>query len=131
MMKAAVRYFSRSGNTKAVAEAIAQAAGVRAVPVDAADAALTEPADVLFIGGALYAYGLDRHLTDYLRSLKAGDAKKAVIFSTSWLSKHAVDLIRRGLTEAGIPAEAAYFYAKNRPDDAQLKEAAAFAERFL
>ena len=93
MMKAAVRAGSRSGNTKAVAEAIAQAAGVRAVPADA--------------------------------------AKKAVIFSTSWLSKHAVDLIRRGLTEAGIPAEAAYFYAKNRPDDAQLKEAAAFAERFL
>ena len=130
-MKAAVRYFSRSGNTKAVAEAIAGAAGVRAIPVDAADAALDEPADVLFIGGALYAYGLDRRLTDYLRTLKADDAKKAVIFSTSWLSRHAVDLIRRGLTEAGIPAEEAYFYVKSRPDDAQLKEAAAFAEKFL
>ncbi len=130
-MKAAVRYFSRSGNTKAVAEAIAQAAGVTAVPVDAADAALAEPTDVLFIGGALYAYGLDRRLTDYLRTLKADDAKKAVIFSTSWLSRHAVDLIRRGLTEAGIPAEEAYFYVKSRPDDAQLKEAAAFAEKFL
>lgn len=58
-MNAAVRYYSRSGNTKAVAEAIAKGAGVQAVSVDAADAKITEPVDVLFIGGALYAYGLD------------------------------------------------------------------------
>ena len=38
-MKTAVRYYSRSGNTKAVAEAIAEAAGVKAVPVDSPDAA--------------------------------------------------------------------------------------------
>ena len=130
-MKAAVRYYSRSGNTRALAEAIAAAAGVAAVSVDQKEAALTEPADVLFIGGALYAYGLDNSLKAYLKTLKKGDAKKAVIFSTSWLSKHAVDLIRSGLEEAGIPAEKAFFYAKNRPSEAQLQEAAAFAKKYL
>ena len=68
-MKAAVRYYSRSGNTKAAAEAIAEAAGVPAVSVDAPNAALNEPVDVLFIGGALYAYGLDGHLKAYLKTL--------------------------------------------------------------
>ena len=130
-MKIAVRYYSRSGNTKAVAEAIAKAAGVEAVSVDAKDAALAEPADVLFIGGALYAYGLDSHLKDYLGTLKKGDAKKAVIFSTSWLSKHALDLIRKALTEAGIPADAETFYAKGKPGEAQLKAAAAFAKKWV
>lgn len=130
-MKAAVRYYSRSGNTRAVAEAIAKASGVFAVSVDQDNAALTEPVDVLFIGGALYAYGLDSHLKGYLKTLRKEDAKKAVVFSTSWLSRHSVDLIRKGLAEAGIPVADEYFYVKSRPGDDQLKEAEAFARKFL
>ncbi len=130
-MKAAVRYYSRSGNTKAVAEAIARAAGTRAVSVDAQDARITEPVDVLFIGGALYAYGLDSHLKDCLKALKPDDAKKAVVFSTSWISRHAIDLIKKGLAEAGIPVEEEAFYVKNRPNAQQLKDAEAFAGKFL
>ena len=41
-MKNAVRYYSRSGNTKAVAEAVAQAIGTDAVSVDSASAPLQE-----------------------------------------------------------------------------------------
>ncbi len=130
-MKVEVRYYSRSGNTKSVAEAIAAQAGVSAVSVDSADAPLKETADVLFIGGALYAYGLDSNLKNYLKTLKKYDAKKAVVFSTSWLSKHSVDLIKKGLTEAGIPVEPEFFYVKNTPSEAQLKEAAEFARKFL
>ena len=130
-MRAAVRYYSKTGNTKALAEAIAQGAGVSAVSVDADDAALQEPVDVLFIGGALYAYGLDKKLNAYLKTLKKDDAKKAVVFSTSWISKHSIDLIRKGLTEAGIPVEAETFYVKNRPNEKQLKEAAEFAKKYM
>ena len=130
-MKAAVRYYSRTGNTKAAAMAIARAAGVQAVSVDSADAPLGGPVDVLFIGGALYAYGIDGHLKDYLRSLRAEDVKKAVIFSTSWISKHAIDLIRKELAAKGIPAADEVFYAKNRPNEKQLLEAARFAGKFL
>ena len=130
-MHAAVRYFSRSGNTKAVAEAIAAAAGVSAVSVDGSDAPIQEPVDVLFIGGALYAYGIDSHLKDYLKTLKPRDAKRAVVFSTSWISKHSIDLIKKGLSEAGIPVEEASFHVKSKPTEAQLQEAAAFAKAFL
>ena len=130
-MQAAVRYYSRSGNTKAVAEAIAEAANVTAVSVDQENAVLTEPVDVLFIGGALYAYGLDAHLKDYLKTLKSGDAKKAVVFSTSWISKHSIDLIKKGLAEAGIPVEEEFFYAKSKPNAQKLAEAKGFAEKFI
>lgn len=130
-MRAAVRYYSRSGNTKAVAEAIAEAAGVSAISVDASDAAITEPVDVLFIGGALYAYGLDSHLKDYLKTLKKDDAKQAVVFSTSWISKHSIDLIKKALSEAGISVVSESFYVKNRPNDAQLKATADFARKYL
>ena len=130
-MNTAVRYYSRSGNTKAVAEAIAGAAGVPAVSVDSADAALAAPVDVLFIGGALYAYGIDSHLKAYLKTLTKSDVKKAVVFSTSWISKHAIDLIKKELSEKGIPVADEVYYVKNKPNEAQLKDAAAFAKKYL
>jgi len=130
-MNIQVRYYSRSGNTKAVADAIAKKAGVPAVSVDSLDAAIVESTDVLFIGGALYAYGLDRHLKEYLGALDGSKVRKAVVFSTSWLSRHSIDLIRKGLEEKGIKVEAETFYVKSRPNEAQLKAAAEFAEKFI
>ena len=130
-MNIAVRYYSKSGNTKAVAEAVAEAVGVKAVSVDASQADIKEPVDLLFIGGALYAYGLDKHLKEYLKTLKKESVKKAVVFSTSWLSKHSVDLIKNGLKEVGIPVEEEFFYVKNKPNDEQKKQAADFARKFI
>ncbi len=130
-MNIAVRYYSKSGNTKAVADAVAQAVGTKAVSVDAAQADIKEPVDLLFIGGALYAYGLDKHMKEYLKTLKKQNVKKAVVFSTSWLSKHSVDLIKNGLREAEIPVEEEFFYVKNKPSDEQKKQAADFARKFI
>ena len=130
-MSYAVRYYSRSGNTKALADVIAAATGTRAISVDAADAATGAPVDVLFVGGALYAYGIGSHLKNYLKSLKSHDAVQAVVFSTSWVSKHAIDLIRKGLEEVGIPVADDVLYMRSKPDADQLEEAAAFARRFV
>lgn len=130
-MNVQVRYYSRSGNTKAVADAIAKAAGVSAISVDQVNAAISESVDVLFIGGALYAYGLDSHMKDYLNALDGSKVKKAAIFSTSWISKHSLDLIRKGLMEKGIQVEAETFYVKSKPNETQLKDAATFAEKFI
>ena len=129
----AVRYFSRSGNTAAVAEAMARALGVPAVSVADSDAALEEKADILFIGGALYAYGLDEKLNEYLNTLSADKVGKAVVFSTSWISKHATDLIKTALESKGIEV-ADSFYARVRVgakiSDKQLKAASDFAKKF-
>ena len=128
-MKNAVRYYSRSGNTKTAAEAIARAIGTDAVSVDSASASLQEPVDVLFIGGALYAYGIDKHLKAYLGSLKKDQVKKAVVFSTSWISKHAIDLIKDELNRKGIPVEKETLYFKGKPGEKQLQDAANVARR--
>ena len=128
-MKNAVRYYSRSGNTRTAAEAIARAIGTDAVSVDSASASLQEPVDVLFIGGALYAYGIDKHLKAYLGSLKKDQVKKAVVFSTSWISKHAIDLIKGELNRKGIPVEKETLYFKGKPGEKQLQDAANVARR--
>lgn len=130
-MNIAVRYYSRSGNTRLVAEAIANAAGVPAVSVDSPEAGLDEPVDVLFIGGALYAYGIDAHLDAYLQSLKKENVKKAVIFSTTWISKHSIALIRDRLANQGIDAAEESLYFRGKPNERQLKQAGMFAKQFL
>ncbi|MBR3512496.1 MAG: flavodoxin [Clostridia bacterium] len=128
-MNIAVRYYSRSGNTKGVAEAIAKGVGVEAISVDSEDSKINEDVDVLFVGGALYAYGLDKHLKTYLSELDGSKVKKAVVFSTSWISKHSIDLIKKGLSEKNIPVEEEYFYSKSAPTDAVLKEAEEFGKK--
>ena len=128
-MSIAVRYFSRGGVTKRVADIIAGQAGVKAVSVDAADAALTEKTDVLFIGGALYAYGLDKKLTAYLGSLDGSRVGEAVVFSTSWLSKHAIDLIKKALAAKGIKVREEFLYLKSGQVDKRTAEIKAFADK--
>lgn len=53
-MSTAVRYFSKLGNTKKIAEAIAEGAGTAVVSVTD-EPELKERVDVLFLGGAPYA----------------------------------------------------------------------------
>lgn len=130
-MSTAVRYYSRSGNTQKVAEYIAEAAGVKAISVDANDAELSEKVDVLFIGGALYAYGIDDNLKQYLKTLSGDKVGKAVVFSTSWLSKHALDLIKNALTEKGISVESDALYFKSKAVDGGKDEAVRFAKKYI
>lgn len=130
-MKAAVRFYSRAGNIMGIAQALADGAGVEAVSVDQPEAVLTEKVDVLFIGGALYAYGLDKHLKAYLDSLSAEQVGKAVVFSTSWVSKHALDLIRKSLEEKQIEVDKRTFYCKSKEVNAQKESARVFAKSFL
>ena len=82
---------------------------------------------MLFIGGALYAYGLDKHLKSYLESLDPAKVGKAVIFSTSWISRHSIDLIRNALTKKGIAVAPETFYVKNKANEKQLEDAREFA----
>lgn len=127
-MKCAVRYYSRSGNIRLLAEAIADELGVPSVSVDAPEAKLSGHTDVLFIGGALYAYGLDKKLVSYIRTLDSDMVGRAILFSTTWLSKHSFDLMRKELEARGIAVAERTFYAKNKPSAECLKEAKAFAD---
>lgn len=54
-MKTAVRYFTMTGNTKKLAEAIAAALDVTAEDLSKP---LTEDVDVLFLGSSVYAAGV-------------------------------------------------------------------------
>ena len=55
-MKIAVRYYTRSGNTRKLAEAVAKAVNTQANDVSVP---LTEKADILFLGCSYYAFDVD------------------------------------------------------------------------
>ncbi|WP_458459575.1 flavodoxin family protein [Pseudobutyrivibrio sp.] len=127
----AVRYYSKSGNTKLLAEAIGKGAGVIPISVDEDSAKITEDIDVLFIGGALYAYGLDKVMNEYLAGIDGSKVKKAVVFSTSWISKHSIDLIKKALVAKGIEVADETCYVRNKPNEKQMAEAEAFAKKMM
>ncbi|MCL2125716.1 MAG: flavodoxin domain-containing protein [Oscillospiraceae bacterium] len=78
-MNIAVRYQSRGGNSKAVAEAIAKEAGVIASPLDVP---LDRLIDLLFIGGGIYAWNIDNELRAYLQNLDPNAVKSVAAFTT-------------------------------------------------
>ena len=89
-MKIAVRYQSRGGNTKAVAEAIAKEVGVKA---EAIDTPLAEPVDILFVGGAIYAFGMDESLKKYLQDLNPQGVESVTAFSTGGMMSIAKKIV--------------------------------------
>lgn len=62
-MKLAVRYFTRSGNTKRLAEAVAQALGQQALDLSHP---LSERVDLLVLGCSYYAFDVDPAVKSFL-----------------------------------------------------------------
>ena len=135
-MNVRVVYKSKKGHTKRLAEAIARGAGVQAESVEAA--AVSEPIDMLFIGGALYAGNIDKALENFLNNLTALQVKKAVIFGTS-AKGSAIDPIRALLGNKHIAVVSDGFFCKGgflwmnrgKPDEDDLMRAEAFAKGFV
>ena len=82
-MKVEIRYYTRSGNTKKLAEAIAKAVGVKARTVDEP---LKEDVDILFLGSSVYAYGVDDSVKKFISNIDVRIGK-VVNFSTAALIK--------------------------------------------
>lgn len=76
----AVRYCSKTGNTKKMAEMIAKQLGVTAEPVDTP---LTYPIQKLFLGGAIHMASLDKELKHFAENLDSEKIREVVIFGTS------------------------------------------------
>ena len=79
-MDIAVRYCSKTkfGNTRRIAEAIADGIGVKAVSI-ADEPKLKEKVDILFLGGAPYANIMDPELKEYAEKLDSKMVSKVVL----------------------------------------------------
>lgn len=82
-MNIQVVYHSQGGNTKKVAEAIAQELRVTAIPIEQARDICRESIDLLLIGDGMYFGGMSGEMKQFIDTLAPQNIKKAAVFSTS------------------------------------------------
>ena len=132
-MKIAVRYYTKTGNTKRLAEAVAQAVGVEALPISSP---VTEQVDVLFLGNSYYAFSIDPEVRSFIRSLDKSMIGKIVNFGSAAMLNSTWKKVKAEADKVGIPMDAREFHCKGefkglhkgKPDAEDLSAAAAFAK---
>lgn len=125
----AVRYFSKIGNTKQIAEAIAEGIGEKAVSITD-EPELREHVSLLFLGGAPYANIMAPELRAYAENLSADRVDRVVLFTTSNWSRRTVRALKKMLREKGIPVEDEYFYAHMLQIKNRLEAAREFGRKY-
>ncbi len=129
-MKVEIRYFSKLGHTKDIANAMGEELGIEAKSIVDAPS-LSEKADILFLGGAPYANVMDDRLRQYAKGLDPEKVGLVVLFTTSNWSKRTANSLRKILTEKGIKVNEEYFYAHMLKIKARTPEAKKFARKFV
>ncbi len=130
-MKIAVRYFTMSGNTKRLAEAVAEAVQAEALDISVP---LTEKADILFLGCSYYAFDVDAAVKQFIADNK-DRIGKIVCIGTSAMMKSVKKPVGKIAAPLGITVAAEEFHCrgefkmlhKGRPDAEDLAKAADFA----
>ena len=135
-MKIAVRYYTKTGNTKRLAEAVAKAVGVEALPISTP---VTEPVDILFLGNSYYAFSIDPEVRNFVRGLDKGKVGRIVNFGSAAMLNSTYKKVEAEAAKVGIPVDAREFHCKGefkgihkgKPDETDLAAVAAFAKSFL
>ncbi len=131
-MTVAVRYYSRGGNTKKLADAVARAVGTEAKPISEK---LDSDTDVLFLCTAPYAFDVDDEVKSFIARIDVS-VKKAVAVSSSAMLKSIRKYLEKPFAEKKIPLSQKEFSCRGqflvlhrgKPDDGDLKAAADFAK---
>ncbi len=135
-MKAAVRYYTKTGNTRRLAEAVAEAVGVEALPISVP---VDEAVDVLFLGNSYYAFSIDPEVKSFIASLDKEKVGKIVNFGSAALLNSTWKKVKAEADKAGIVMDAREFHCKGefkgahkgRPNGQDLKAAAEFAAKII
>ena len=132
-MKTAVRYYTKTGNTKKLAQAVAEALGVEALPISEP---IGERVDILFLGNSYYAFSIDPEVRNFVRSLDKNTVGKIANFGSAAMLNSTYKKVKAEADKVGIPMEEREFHCrgefkgvhKGRPDENDLKAAAEFAK---
>ncbi|MBQ3269103.1 MAG: flavodoxin [Clostridia bacterium] len=132
-MRTEVRYFSRNGGTKKLAEAIAAAVDAQAKGVDTP---IDKYADVVFLGSSVYGGKADPAVTQFVRQ-NGKNIGKIVVFGSACTSKSTYPQIKAVAADCGVKTAEMFFqckgafwlFNKGRPNDKDCADAAEFARK--
>ena len=134
-MKIAIRYYTKTGNTKKLAEAIGSAINVEPKTVDEP---LTEDVDILFLGSAVYAAGISGQIKDFNKNINV-NVGQVVNFSSAALIESTYKQVKGEVEAKGLKMSEDEFHCRGafklvhrgHPDDNDLKNAQEFAKRII
>ena len=134
-MTFAVRYYTKTGNTKKLAEAVAKELGVEALPITEP---VTEKVDILFLGNSYYAFSIDPEVRKFVASLDKDIVGKIVNFGSAAMLNSTYKKVTAEAAKVGIPMDDKEFHCrgefkgihKGRPNEEDIKAVAEFAKQY-
>lgn len=135
-MKVAVRYYTKTGNTKRLAEAIAKVCNVEAKPISVP---VDEKVDILFLGNSYYAFSIDPEVREFVQSLDKNKVGKIVNFGSAAMLNSTYKKVKAVADKVGIKMDEREFHCKGefkgihkgRPNENDAKAAAEFAKKII
>jgi len=135
-MKVAVRYYTKTGNTERLAEAVANAVGAEALPISAP---VDEAVDVLFLGNSYYAFNIDPEVKDFIHSLDGSKVGRIVNFGSAAMLNSTWKKVKAEADKAGVKMDKREFHCKGefkglhkgRPNAEDIAAAAEFARSIV
>lgn len=134
-MKIAIRYYTKTGNTKKMAEALSETVGVEALTVDNP---LTEDVDILFLGSAVYAAGVDAKVKEFIENIDV-NIGKIVNFSSAALIESTYKQVKKIAENNNLTMAEEEFHCRGafklvhrgRPNDNDLRNLQEFAKNIV
>ncbi|MCR4755960.1 MAG: flavodoxin [Lachnospiraceae bacterium] len=134
-MTYAVRYYTKTGNTKRLAEAVAKELGVEALPISEP---VNEAVDYLFLGNSYYAFNIDPEVRDFVASLDRRKVGKLVNFGSAAMLNSTYKKVKEVANKAGVAMDDKEFHCrgefkglhKGRPNADDIAAAIEFAKQY-
>lgn len=134
-MKYAVRYYTKTGNTKKLAVEAASVLGVEACTTDIP---LIEKVDYLFLGSSVYAAGIDDSVTKFIMDNR-DKIGQIVNISTAALIPSTYKQVKKVAEANGVKMCEEEYHCrgsfammhKNHPDADDIAAVRAFTQKFL
>ena len=134
-MNIAVRYYSKSGNTKRIADAIAEELGTQARDLSAP---LPEKTDILFLCSSVYWAGADSSVKKYIKD-NANKIGTLVNVSTAAMIESTYPQIKKVCEQNGVSISEKKFHCRGKftvmhsghPDNADIQAVKEFARKVM
>ena len=125
-MEIAIRYYTKTGNTKKLAES------------KTVDEPLTEDVDILFLGSAVYAAGIDKKVKEFIKNIDV-NVGSVVNFSSAALIESTYKQVKSEVEKKGLNMSEDEFHCRGafkfvhrgRPNEDDLKDVQEFAKRII
>ena len=135
-MSIAIRYYSKFGHTRKMAAVVSEVSGAEPLSIETP---ITEPADVLYFGSAVYATVVDWRVKKFIKTLTPDLVGRVICFSSAAIIESNYPKIKELFERQGITVDERQFTCRGsmgpiqagHPNQADHEALAAFIKSTL